>query len=124
MPIAVQGLRELNRDLIKVGAEVEDLKDVFGGIAREGAETAQRFAPRKSGALDSTIRGNRAKGKAVVTVGRAKVRYAGPTNYGWPARNIKGAQFLAKTDAVMETKAPELLENGLAAVFEKNGFTQ
>jgi hypothetical protein len=123
MPIAVEGLRNLNRDLIKVGADVEDLKDVYGSIAALGAETAARYAPRKSGALQATIRGNRAKGKAVVTAGRARVRYAGAINYGWPKRGITGAQFLAKADADLQTKAPDLLEAGLATVFEKNGFT-
>jgi hypothetical protein len=124
MPIAVQGLRDLNRDLIKVGVEAGDLKDVYGAIAAEGAEIAAGFAPRESGALQATIRGNRAKGKAVVTAGRASVRYAGPANYGWPRRNIRGAQFLARADQVMETRAPDLLEAGLATIFEQNGFPQ
>ena len=123
MPVAVDGLRSLNRDLLKVGVDVEDLKDVYAEIASEGAEVAARFAPAKTGALKATVRGNRAKGKAVVTVGRAKVRYAGPINYGWPRRNIKGAQFLAKTDEVMATKAPEMFEEGITRIFEKNGFT-
>lgn len=124
MPIAVEGLRGLNRDLLNVGVEVGDLKDVYGEIARVGAETAADFAPAKSHALEQTIRGNRAKGKAVITAGRARVRYAGPINYGWPKRNIEGAQFLAKADKVMEEKAPQMLEDGITAVLGRNGFNE
>lgn len=124
MPIAVEGLRGLNRDLLNVGVEIEDLKDVYGEIARVGAETAADFAPAQSHALEQTIRGNRAKGKAVITAGRARVPYAGPINYGWPKRNIEGAQFLAKADKVMEEKAPQMLEDGITAVLGRNGFNE
>ena len=124
MPIAVEGLRETVRDLQKVGVEVEDLKDVFGAIAAEAAEVAARHAPSQSGALRNSVRGNRAKGKAVIMAGRARVPYAGAINYGWPKRNIKGRMFLQEADKVMETRAPEMFEEGLAAIFEKIGFTE
>lgn len=124
MPIAVEGLRELVRDLQKVGVEVDDLKDTFGAIAAEAATTMQRFVPVDSGALRTSVRGNRAKGKAVVMVGRARVQYAGAINYGWKARNISPANFVAKTDAVMETRAVEMFDEGIGAVLEKVGFTE
>lgn len=122
MPVAVEGMRELVRDLVKAGVDVEDLKDVMGEVAKVGAYVAANLAPSRSGALARTVRGNRAKGRAVVTAGRARVRYAGPINYGWPARNIRPARFLQKTDAVMEKRAPEIFEKGIAKIFEKYGF--
>lgn len=122
MPVAVQGLREMIRDLIKAGVDVEDVKDALAEIAKVGAYVAGNLAPRRTGALAGTVRGNRAKGKAVVTAGRARVRYAGPINYGWPKRNIRPAHFLQKTDKVMETRAPEIFEAEIAKIFEKYGF--
>ena len=112
------------RDLQSVGAEVEDLKDVFGAIAAEAAQVIEKNTPSKSGALRKSVRGNRAKGKAVVMAGRARVPYAGAINYGWPKRNIKGRMFIQSADAVMETRAPELFEEGLSNIFEKLGFTE
>jgi len=67
----------------------------------------------KSGDLQSTIRGNRAKNKAVITAGRARVPYAGAINYGWPARNIAPAMFLQKADEVMADRAPQMLQDGI-----------
>ena len=50
------------------------------------------------------------KRQAVVTAGRASVPYAGPINYGWPARNIAPSHFMQRTDAVMAPRAIQLLE--------------
>lgn len=123
MPIAVEGLRDKVRALERAGAEVEDLKDAMGAVAKLAADTMAGFAPSKTGALRASIRGNRAKGKAVVTAGKARVRYAGPINYGWAARNIAPANFIAKTDKVMETKAAQLLEDGINDILTRENLT-
>lgn len=124
MAIAVEGLREMIRDLQKVGVEVEDLKEVFGSIAAKAADVASGYVKSKSGALAASVRGNRAKGKAVVTAGRARVQYAGAINYGWPRRNIRGQMFLQKADKVMETTAPEMFEEGISKILQEMGFTE
>jgi hypothetical protein len=120
--VAVDGLRETVRDLERSGVELDDLKDVFEPIAQEGADTLRPLLPSVSGALRASVRGNRAKNKATVTIGRAKVRYAGPIIYGWKARNIRPSRAVERHDAVMEQKAPELLEKGLIRIFDKYGI--
>jgi hypothetical protein len=122
MPVKVDQFREVVRDLQRLGVDVEDLKDVMAAIAREGAEEAARRAPHKTGALANTIRGNRAKGKAVITAGRGRVKYAGAINYGWPRRNIRARKFLQEADEAMETRAPELFEEGIAELIERLGL--
>jgi hypothetical protein len=122
VPVSVQGLRDLNRGLLRAGVDVEDLKDVYAEIAKVGAYVASNFAPRDSGALAATIRGNRAKGKAVVTAGKARTPYAGAINYGWPRRGISANPFLQKADKVLETRAPEIFEAGLDDLMKKNGL--
>jgi hypothetical protein len=119
VPVRVTGLRETTRALERFGAEVADLKDVFGEIAAEGARLASSFAPKDSGRLQGSIRGNRAKNKAIVRAGGARVRYAGPINYGWPARDIAGARFMAKADAALADRAVTMLENGLDQLIRK-----
>lgn len=137
MPTYVTGLRETVRGLERLGVDLDDLKDAFADIARQGAEEAARQAPHRSGKLAASVRGNRAKGKAVVTAGRASVKYAGPINYGWGrahsnykhgkyATGIRGAYrgnpFMQRADEVIGPRAVVLLEQGIQKAIDKRGF--
>lgn len=137
MPVIVSGLREKVRQLEALGVDVEDLKDGFAAIAAEGANLASRLVKRDTGKLAGSIRGNRAKGKAVVTAGRASVPYAGGINYGWGrlhsnfkhgrhATGIRGAYrgsgFMQRADAALEDRAAALLEEGLNNAVTKRGL--
>jgi hypothetical protein len=119
---AVEGLREAVRDLERLGVEVDDLKAAFAAIAAEGARIAARLAPSRSGKLAGSIRGNRAKGKAVVTAGRATVPYAAPINYGWRRRSIRPALFMQRADTELEPRAIGLLEDNLNSIIHDRGF--
>lgn len=120
--IYVDGLRQSVRALEQAGVAVTDLKGVMAPIAAKGADVARGFTRRKSGALAATARGNKAKGKAVVTIGTARVRYAGPAVYGWPARNIAPARTLEQTDEVMDDLAPTMLADGINEILERNNL--
>lgn len=111
--VRVTGLNETVRALQRLGVEVDDIKDVMADIAAEGAKLAAQKAPRRSGRLATTVRGNRAKGKAVVTAGKAKVPYAGAINYGWQRRGIKGSFFMQKADEALAPIAVQKLEAGI-----------
>jgi len=117
--VMVEGLNEKVKALQELGVELDDIKDVFADIAKEGAEVASSFAPVKSGDLQNTIRGNRAKNKAVITAGRARVPYAGAINYGWPSRNIAPAAFLQKADEEMAGRSLKMLEEGIDKLIEE-----
>lgn len=118
----VTGLRETVRELEALGVDLDDIKDAFAEIATYGAAEAGRLAPHRSGRLGSSVRGNRAKGKAVITAGRASVRYAGPINYGWPRRNIRAARFMQRADEYVGPRAVALLEAGIDKAIRKRGF--
>lgn len=120
--VRVEGLNKTIRELTKLGVEVDDLKDGFAEIASEGAKIASSLAPRRKGTLAATVRGNRAKNKAVVTAGRAKVRYAGAINYGWPKRGIKASKFMQRADEQLQPKTIEMLEIALQKAIEKRGL--
>jgi hypothetical protein len=120
--VRVEGLTQTVKALQKAGAEVTDLKGVFGGIAALGARLAKGFAPKRTGNLAGTIRGNRAKSKAVIIAGRARFPYAGPINYGWRARGIKPALYMQAVDPVIGPKAVEMLDEGLTEVITKVGL--
>lgn len=118
----VQGLSQVVRDLQRLGLEVEDLKEAFSSIADQGSRTAAMYAPRRTGALRASIRGNRAKSKAVVTAGRASVPYAGPINYGWPRRGIAASGFMQKADEQMRPHAIRLLEDEINRQIRRRGL--
>lgn len=118
----VEGLNAVVRALQELGLETEDLKGAFSTLAAEGARVASGFAPRRSGRLAGDVRGNRAKSKAVVTAGRASVPYAGPINYGWPARGIAAAGFMQKADEQMQPRAVQLLEDEINRQIRSKGL--
>lgn len=120
--VRVEGLNKVVRGLLALGVDVEDLKDGFAEIAAKGADIAARLAPRQSGALAGTVRGNRAKNKAVVTAGRARVKYAAPINYGWPARSIKANRFMQRADEELQPQAVEMLETALSKAIQREGL--
>lgn len=116
--VRVEGLTGVVKGLQRAGVEVADLKAVFAPIAAEGADMARSFAPKRTGKLAASARGNKAKNKAVVTVGRARVPYAGAINYGWPARGIKGSFFMQRIDDKITPLAVRMLDDGLGKLLE------
>lgn len=107
----VEGLSSVVKALKGLGLDVEDLRAAFARIAQEGTATAQGLAPKRTGRLAGSVRGNRAQSKAVVTAGRSSIRYAGPINYGWPARGIAASGFMQRTDQALRPRALTLLED-------------
>lgn len=119
----VTGLKEVVAGLRDAGAEMADLKAAFSAIARRGADLAAQAAPRRSGRLAASIRGNRAVSKAVVVAGRATVPYAGAINYGWAKRNIEPALFMQKADQRLRPYAVQQLEDEINQVIGKRGLS-
>lgn len=112
--ISVEGLSRKVRALEQMGTEVTDLKDSMGRIATAVQPDYERFTPRRTGKLIANYRTGRAKGKAILYVGSARVPYAGPINFGWPARNIQPTNYVSRGDTVAAPKAIRLLEQELA----------
>lgn len=112
--VKVEGLSSVVRNLERMGVEVADLKDAFGRIAEQVKPFYQSATPAVSGALRGDYRTSKSKGKANLYVGRASIPYAGPINYGWPARNIAPANFVARGDAAAEPTASASLENEIS----------
>lgn len=136
--VRVEGLNRVVRDLQSLGLELDDLKDAFAEIASEGARLASSFAPKRSGALAASVRGNRAKNKAVVAAGKARVPYAGPINYGWPEgqRNLRAkprrrggwpigiqpSEFMQRADEAMQPRALAELDRAIVKRIQERGL--
>lgn len=122
--VRVEGLSGVVRDLQRLGLEVDDLKDAFAKVASEGAARVAARIPRRSGRLAGDVRGNRAKSKAVVAVGRSSIPYAAPINYGWPKRGIEAVQFMQKGDQEMQPIAVTRLEEEIEAAIRRKGLSR
>lgn len=136
--VRVEGLNKTLTALQRLGADVNDLKDTMAGIAAEGARLASGFAPTRTGRLRASIKGNRAKARAVVSAGKARVPYAGAVNYGWPKGatawqakprrsggwpvGIKASLFMQRADAALAPRAVSMLEDGLDKAVRRAGL--
>jgi hypothetical protein len=101
-PVRVVGAAQLRRALKRAGADLADMKAANEAVARTVAHAAADRAPRRSGRLASSIRGNRAVSTAVVRAGSARVPYAGPIHWGWHRRNIKANPWISKAAQATE----------------------
>lgn len=116
----VTGLRELVRNLEKIGADAADMKEVFTAIGDMVRADAARLAPRNTGRLSASIKPTKTKNKAAVRAGSARVPYAGVINYGWPKRSITARNFLQRAIDSNEQKAIEMMDDGLGRIIDKH----
>lgn len=123
MAVQVEGLNQAVRALKRYGVEVADLKGVFAEVASEGARLASGYAPKSSGRLAGSVRGNKAQNRAVIVAGGARVPWAGPVNYGWRKRNIRPREFMQRADAALAPRVVGMLERGLDEAAGKAGLT-
>lgn len=111
--LEVEGLKRLRKDLRAMGDDLSDLKDVNAQVAQLVAARAASRAPRRTGRLAASVRGNRALSRATVLAGRSAVPYAGPIHWGWPSHGIEGNPFMSEAAQETEPVWVELYENGI-----------
>lgn len=100
----VVGQKRFVQTMRKAGADMKELKEVNRRAADIAKPEAVARAPRgKTGKLAGSIRVGATQKAGIIRAGRKTVLYAGPINYGWPARHIKPRTFV--NDAVAGTEA-------------------
>jgi len=97
--VTIEGLSKVQRDLRKLGGDLDLVKGEFLTTNKKVAEViiegSKRFVPVQSGALAESIRQASTKKSAKVRVGDgSNVPYAGPIHFGWPKRRIKPQSFI------------------------------
>lgn len=117
--VRVDGARKLRRELKRMGEDLDDLKAVNAAVAAFVATAAAGAAPRRTGALAGTVRGNRAVSRATVSAGRAAVPYAGPVHWGWPARNIAPQPFISEVAQGTEAQWVDMYRRGVEEAIGK-----
>lgn len=101
--VRVAGLPALRRDLQRIAGDLDDLERANAAALRVVVPAANARAPRRTGRLAGSIRGNKSPGRATVSAGGPGVTYAGVVHYGWPARNLAEQPFLV--DAAHDTES-------------------
>lgn len=100
----VVGQKRFVQTMRKAGADMQELKEVNRRAADIAKPEAVALAPRgKTGRLAGSIRAGATQKAGIIRAGRKTVPYAGPINYGWPARNIRPRTFV--NDAVASTES-------------------
>lgn len=99
----VVGQKRFVQTMRKAGADMKELKEVNRRAADIAKPEAVARAPRgRTGKLAGSIRVGATQKAGIIRAGRKTVPYAGPINYGWPARHIKPRTFV--NDAVTSTE--------------------
>lgn len=111
----VDGADETRRALASVADDVKDLP-ALAQVADAAADAMRGFIPVWRGDARSTIRATSSKGEALVTFGGARAPHAFPIARNHPSR------FVEKTDRLMETRAVEILDDGVTDTLNRNGL--
>jgi hypothetical protein len=92
--VRVEGAAELKRTLLAAGLSLEDLKATNQRVVdRLLPLIVARTPVGKTHRLVGSVRGSGTKTAAITRAGGAKVPYARPIHWGWPARHIAPQRF-------------------------------
>jgi hypothetical protein len=93
--VKVTGAKELRRAMRNAEADVGDMRKVHRAIAGDLAAASRPLVPHgATGKLAASLMGEGTQTVARIVAGSARVPYAGPIHFGWPARNIAPQPFL------------------------------
>lgn len=88
----------------------------FTDLAREAAETMRGFMPSRTGRARRSVRPEPADGRAVVTAGGPEAPHVPVLRANHPSR------FVPRTDAAMEQRAADRLEQEWDHIASRNGL--
>jgi HK97 gp10 family phage protein len=123
--IKVTGLRELVRNMERAGVEAQDIKEIMFGAGEIVAKRAAQLAPVRTGRLVGNIRVGKAKNKASIKVGSARVPYARFVYFG-KFDQAKGGKYAKENpfiyNALKEKRQQvfDKIELGMQDLLEKN----
>lgn len=92
--VQVDGLPQLRRRLRRVEGGLAELKTEHRWIADHVRNRAAPATPRRTGRLAGSVRSSGTNTASIVRAGSARIPYAGPIHYGWPARHIRPQPFI------------------------------
>ena len=122
MSVRTEGLTELRAELRKIDSEGEllrGLREAHRAAADVVAQEAARRAPRRTGALRSSIRALARQTSGQVAAGKAKVPYAAAVEFGYPRRNIPKQPYIFPAIEAKSETIVEIYADGLQKLMKK-----
>lgn len=102
--VQVVGAKQLRRTMKRAGEDLTQMNRANAAVSGFVAARAQGTAPRgETGKLAASVRGSAARTSATVRAGGARVPYAGPIHWGWPARNIRAQPWISEAATSTES---------------------
>jgi hypothetical protein len=117
--VRIEGGRELRRTMKKAGEDMGQMKAAHADAARIAATAGAAGAPRVSGALAASVRSSGTTTAGIVRAGTARVPYANPIHWGWPARNIHANPFLTKGAQETQSRWVETYANAVQKILDR-----
>lgn len=117
--LKVEGLANLRRTLKRAGVEVGELKELNRQAANVVAPSARAGIRNRTGRLAGTGRVGATQKAGIVRFGNARVPYAGPIHYGWPARRIEANPFATNAAQATEPVWTALYQRGIERIISK-----
>tara|TARA_R100001129_G_scaffold118264_1_gene81766 strand:+ start:236 stop:610 length:375 start_codon:yes stop_codon:yes gene_type:complete len=120
--IKATGVKELRRELRRMGDDLEDLKSLNLTVATLVSQRAKDLVPRRTGNLADTIRPAGTKTAGRVRAGFKRVPYAGVIHFGFPARGIQPQPFLYDALDQRRGEVFDAYFKGIAKIQRKAGL--
>lgn len=123
--LRVEGLRKFARDMNNAGVDAQDIKDVMWAAGNVVARRASWLAPYRTGKLRNDMRVSKAKTKASVKVGGARVPYARFVYFG-KYDEAKGGLYQSENPFIYEALSQtrnqvlHIIEDGIEDILVKN----
>lgn len=92
--ISIEGVKQAEAALDKLSKSLESNLSLNKELSSTLSQKASAMAPRLTGALASSVKGNPSAEKAQILAGSKAVPYAGVQEYGWPQKNIKAQPYM------------------------------
>ncbi|MFC9846652.1 hypothetical protein ACFWFF_37575 [Streptomyces sp. NPDC060223] len=116
--ITIEGLGETVSSLEGFSVKASDLQNAFQRIGGTISREARGITPVKTGRLANSIKQSKAKSKATVKAGGARVPYAGVQNYGG-YHNIEAKFFLTRALNNNEQRSVTEIERELSTLISQ-----
>jgi hypothetical protein len=118
--LTIEGARELRRQLKAFQGGIDGMKQIHKETGELVGREAAKLVPVRSGLLQATIRASGQAAGAVVRAGFARVPYAGPIHFGWPARGISPSPFLYDALDARRGEVIQMYEDRVADLIKKH----
>jgi len=107
MRIEVKGLKQIQREVRSVDRDLaKEMRAAGKSAAQIIADQGEIEAPKRTGRLAASVKSVAQTNSAAVKAGTAaRVPYAEPVHFGWPARGIKANPFLYRAIAKTSDRA-------------------